>query len=141
MKKLIYLFSIAFIILQSCSTKDSNSSMNTDNSLLLRKWYRVSNTRQGRIYYNQPCSNGNRDYVQFSTSDIYNTFNITSTNNCNYFVEGPFKWIRNGDVITFSFNGVKTSTAIISELTATSLKFVETEEGSSVSALYIFSSY
>ena len=42
MKKLIYLLSVTFLLLQSCSSGDSNNSTNVDNTLLLGKWDLVS---------------------------------------------------------------------------------------------------
>ena len=79
MKKLIYLFGIAFLILQSCSTKDSNSATNSDNPLLLKKWYHFSETYQGRITYSSTCSNGNRDYIEFKSPTIFYSYYVTSS--------------------------------------------------------------
>jgi hypothetical protein len=42
MKKIFYVLSISFLILQSCSSGDSNNSTNFDNTLLLGKWDLVS---------------------------------------------------------------------------------------------------
>ncbi len=55
MKKLIYLLSVTFILLQSCSSDGSKNSENGDNTLLLRKWYLVSETSGGKTYiYAEP---------------------------------------------------------------------------------------
>jgi hypothetical protein len=42
MKKIIYLLSVTFLMLQSCSSGESNNSTNFDYSLLLGKWDLVS---------------------------------------------------------------------------------------------------
>ena len=127
MKKLIYIFCISFFILQSCSSGDNSSDSSNNNSLLLRKWYLVSQTFDGKIHYHTSCSNGNRDYMEFISSGVYNEYHYKGTSDCNYSLEGPYKWVKNGDVISFSHNGTNYFTATISELTATTLKFVYTD--------------
>ena len=42
MKKIIYLLSVTFLILQSCSSDSSKNSENINNTLLLGKWNLVS---------------------------------------------------------------------------------------------------
>lgn len=42
MKKLIYLLSVTFLMLQSCSSDSSKNSENVNNTLLLGKWNLVS---------------------------------------------------------------------------------------------------
>ena len=141
MKKLIYLFGIAFLILQSCSTKDSNSATNSDNPLLLKKWYHFSETYQGRITYSSTCSNGNRDYIEFKSPNIFYSYYVMSSTNCNYTSEGPFTWVKSGDVINFYHNGTVTHTATITELTATTLKFVDTDAVTHNSASEVYNSF
>ena len=137
MKK--YLLSVTFILLQSCSSGDSNSEQkNIDNSLLLRKWYVVSQTSQGKTYYHKPCTNGNRDYLEFSVPNIANFYHWNSTNDCSY-VKESFTWIKTGNVIKLNFYG-DISTLTISELSVTSLIYVETYSVGS-SSLNVFQSY
>jgi hypothetical protein len=142
MKRLICLMSILFLMLQSCSSGDNSSSDNSSNdinSLLLKKWYLVSQTSGGKTYYNTPCSNGNRFYIEFISPSIYNEYHYNSTSDCNYSVEGPYKWVKNGDNIDFSSNGTIYFTATISELTVTTLKMVVTDSGHS--SLCVYNSY
>jgi hypothetical protein len=85
MKKIIYLLSVTFLILQSCSTGNSNSSNNT---LLMRKWYDNS-------YH---CSNGNRDYYEFSAPNIFRHYITLSNLDCNYILPEYGTWTKNGEV-------------------------------------------
>lgn len=141
MKKLIYMLSISFLMLQSCSSGDNSSDSSNNNSLLLRKWYLVSQTFDGKTHYHTSCSNGNRDYIEFISSGIYNEYHYKGTNDCNYSIEGPYKWVKNGDVINFSHNGTNYFTGTISELTATTLKFVYTDAVTKNSSFYVYNSY
>jgi hypothetical protein len=64
MKKLIYLLGITLLILQSCSSGDSNSANNNNNvnTLLFRKWYLLSSTFEGKTHVHRVCpNNGHRD--------------------------------------------------------------------------------
>ncbi len=73
MKKLIYLLSVTFLILQSCSSGDSSSS-NVDNSQLVGKWevFQVGMYPKGTVItgnetlnnYNFPCPKF-KNYIQF----------------------------------------------------------------------------
>lgn len=138
MKKLIYL-SIIFLALLSCSSGDDNSQNNVDNSLLLRKWYLVSETSQGNTYLHKACGNGNRDYFEFIAPNIANFYHWISTNNCNYTSE-PYTWTRNtSEVIKLNYGG-DISTLTILELTATSFIYVETQKDGT-SSKYVFSSF
>ena len=139
MKKLIYLFSIAFLILQSCSPDSSKNSENVDNTLLLRKWYSVSQTSGGKTYIHKACSNGNRDYFEFITPNIANFYHWNNTTDCSY-VKESFTWTRTGDIIKLNFGG-NISTLTISELSATRFIYVETPMDGSSSSKYVFSSY
>ena len=148
MKKLICLFSITFLILQSCSSDSSNNSNtnNNDSSLLTKRWYFVSETYQGTTHYPVVCTNnGHRDYVDFLTSNIanFNYVSSSSGNNCSdqYILE-KFNWIKNGNTITLKFFGtnVTSETLVITELTSTSLKFTATDATTNNSALRVYSS-
>lgn len=144
MKKNIYLLSISFLMLLSCSSGDNNSSDNSSNesnALLLRKWFLISQTFDGKTHYHTSCSNGNRDYIEFISSGVYNEYHYKGTSDCNYTLEGPYKWVKNGDVINFSHNGTNYFTATISELTATTLKFVYTDAVTKNSSFYVYNSY
>jgi hypothetical protein len=135
MKKTIYyLLSLLALIVQACSSSDNNS--NQDNSLLYRKWYAVSSTMDGTTYYPPVCvNNGHRDHLDILTSNVANFYYVDNSNgmNCsdNYAVES-FTFTRNGNTLNMTFGNGYTSTITISELTVTTLKFVETNsEGSS----------
>lgn len=116
MKKILYLLSISFLMLQSCSSgNDDNSS--DDNSLLLRNWY--DNSYQ--------CSNGNRDYYQFSAPNIFRHYVTPSSNDCNYILPEYGTWTRNGSTILLKYDqslGIWDATLTIEQLTATTFSFV-----------------
>ena len=138
MKKIFYLLSIIFIALSSCSS-DSSSS-NEDNSLLFRKWYAVSHTENGTTFYPPTCANGLRDYVEFISPNIANFYYIRSCSLYDGYAMEPYTFTKNGDVLNMTYtNGDDPSVITISELTATSLKFVETWDTGS--AYRVYSSY
>lgn len=124
MKKIIYIISITFILLQSCTTGNSNGNI-SDNSLLLKKWYLVSYSYKGNTYNQIPCSNGNRDYLEFINPNIANYYHVKSTNDCSYALEAN-TWTKNGNIIQLKYYG-NVSACTITELTATSLIYVETD--------------
>jgi hypothetical protein len=147
MKKIFYIFSITFIILQSCSSGDNSSETNNDNnSLLERRWYKVSETYQGITNYPVVCNNnGHRDYVDFLSSNIadFNYVASSTGNNCSdqYSLE-KFNWIKNGNTINLKFFGtnVTSETLVITELTSTTLKFTATNATTNNSAVRVYSS-
>ena len=116
MKKLFYLLSIVFLMLQSCSSGSSNNSSD-DNTLLMRKWY--VNTYQ--------CSNGNRDYYQFSAPNIFRHYVTPSSQDCNYILPEYGTWTRNGITIIIKYDqslGIADAILTIDELSATTFSFV-----------------
>ena len=116
MKKLIYLLSISFLMLQSCSSGGGDNSSN-DNTLLMRKWY--VNTYQ--------CSNGNRDYYQFSAPNIFRHYVTPSNLDCNYILPEYGTWTRNGMTIVIKYDqslGITDAILTIDELSATTFSFV-----------------
>lgn len=116
MKKLIYLLSIAFLMLQSCSSRGGDNSSD-DNTLLMRKWY--VNTYQ--------CSNGNRDYYQFSAPNIFRHYVTPSNLDCNYILPEYGTWTRNGSTIVLKYDqslGIMDAVLTIDELSATTFSFV-----------------
>ncbi len=147
MKKIIFLFSFTFLILQSCSSGDNNSdetTANEFNSLLFRRWYFVSRTTNGSTYYPTICANnGHRDHVDFIFPNIANFYYITSSSggNCsNEYALEPYTFTKNGNTLQMTYsNGFDPSTITISELTATTLKYVETWDTGS--ALIVYTSY
>lgn len=145
MKKILFLICTAFLFLQACSSSDSgndNSQNNTsDNSLLLRKWYLVSQTYNGEKSNGYRCSNGNRDYFEFKEPNTLNYYYVISSSNCNYTSEGPFNWTKKGNVISVYHNSNLVRTMAINELTATTFSFVNTEAGNGQSSLYVYNSY
>lgn len=139
--KFLSLLSILFIIFQSCSSGNSSDKLDNpdNNSLLLRKWYWVSQTRVGQqAYFLTSCSNGNKDYFEFSSPNIANFYHVTSSNDCNYILE-PYTWTKNGNIITLKIFG-DTEIATISELTATRLVYTLLESNGN-SSIYVFSSH
>lgn len=145
MKRFFYLLSITFLTLQSCSSGGSSDS-SINNSLLIRKWYFVSETYQGTTNYPVVCNNnGHRDYVDFLSSNVadFNYVASSSGNNCSdqYILE-KFNWIKNGNTITLKFYGtnVTSETLVITELTSTTLKFTATDATTNNSAVRIYSS-
>jgi hypothetical protein len=116
MKKIFYLFSITFIILQSCSSGSSDNSSD-DNTLLMRKWY--DNCCH--------CSNGNRDYYEFLAPNIFRHYVYPSSNDCNYILPEYGTWTRNGSTILLKYDqslGIWDATLTIEQLTATTFSFV-----------------
>lgn len=116
MKKLICLLSIIFLILQSCSSGGSDNSSD-DNTLLMRNWY--DNSYQ--------CSNGNRDYYQFSEPNIFRHYVTPTNTNCNYILPEYGTWTRNGATILLKYDqslGIWDATLTIEQLTATTFSFV-----------------
>ncbi len=115
MKNLFYLLSITFLLLQGCSSDSSKDSENIDNTLLLRKWY--DNSYQ--------CSNGNRDYYEFSAPNIFKHYVTPSNTNCNYILPETGTWTRNGITITIIYDQpIEKSILTIDQLTATTFSFV-----------------
>jgi hypothetical protein len=148
MKKTFLLLSIITLTLQSCSSgENSSETINDNSSLLVRRWYHVSSTYQGTTNYSIICSNnGHRDYVDFLSPNIAKFYYVESSigNNCSdQYVLEQMNWIKNGNTINLTFSGtnVLASTCVISELTATTLKFVETDATTNQSSLLVYSSY
>jgi hypothetical protein len=146
MKKLLRFILMTLLILQSCSGDNRSETNNDDTSLLIRRWYFVSSTSQGKTNYAETCpNNGNRDYLDFLSSNTANFYYIKSkTNNIcsDEFALESYRWTKSGKIIKLSFiNGVEVSSMVISELSATTLKFVETNSISGESALYEYKSY
>ena len=103
-------------MLQSCSSGSSNNSSD-DNTLLMRKWY--VNTYQ--------CSNGNRDYYQFSAPNIFRHYVTPSSQDCNYILPEYGTWTRNGITIIIKYDqslGIADAILTIDELSATTFSFV-----------------
>ena len=127
----------------SCSSSDSNSSANQDNSLLYRKWYFVSSTSNSTTYNGQTCTNnGHRDYLDFISPNTANFYYIQSgyANICSddYALE-PYTFTKKGNIINFTYASPSVYdpfTITISELTATSLTFVKTWDTGSELSVY-----
>lgn len=103
-------------MLQACSSGGSDNSSD-DNTLLLRNWY--DNSYQ--------CSNGNRDYYQFSAPNIFRHYVTPSSNDCNYILPEYGTWTRNGSTILLKYDqslGIWDATLTIEQLTATTFSFV-----------------
>ena len=103
-------------MLQSCSSGSSNNSSD-DNTLLMRKWY----------VNNYQCSNGNRDYHEFSAPNIYRHYVTPSNQNCNYILPEYGTWTRNGITIVIKYDGSLAGAEAkltIDQLTATTFSFV-----------------
>ena len=116
MKKVVFLLSITFLLLQSCSSGGSDNSSD-DNTLLKRKWY--VNTYQ--------CSNGNREHYEFSAPNIFRRYVPDSNLNCNYFLPEYGTWTRNGITIVLKYDqslGIADAILTIDELSATTFSFV-----------------
>ncbi len=146
MKKLIYLLSVTFLILQSCSSGDSNSANNNNNvnTLLFRKWHLLSSTFEGKTYVHKVCpNNGHRDYLEFKSPDIANYYYVASSSNniCSdeYALE-PYNYTKNNNLIVIKYKDIQVKKLEIIELTLTSLKYISTSNGGGT-ALYEYSSY
>lgn len=122
MKKIICLISITIFILQSCSSGGSDNST-SDNTLLMRKWY--DNTYK--------CSNGNRDYYEFSAPNIFRHYVTPSSQDCNYILPEYGTWTRNGITIVIKYDkslgGIGDATLTIDKLSATTFSFVSEDFG------------
>ena len=129
MKKLITLIlGIAFVY--GCSS-GSNDNSSVDNTLLMRKWY-VNNSR---------CSNGNRNYHEFSAPNIYRHYVYPSSNNCNYILPEYGTFTRNGNTIVLKYDpslGITDAILTIETLTASTFSFVAT---GAFGGHYVFTSY
>ena len=137
MKKIFYLLSVAFLLLQSCSSGDGSGSSN-NNSILLKKWYWVSQTRVGQQpNYLTPCSNGNIDYFEFISPNVANFYHVAGSTDCSYILE-PYTWTINGNVLTLKIFG-STEIATISELTATRMVYTLVEDNGA-SSVWVFRS-
>jgi hypothetical protein len=115
MKKITFIITITFLLLQSCSSGSSNSSSN--NTLLMRKWY--INSYQ--------CSNGNRDYYEFSSPNIFKHYVTPSNLDCNYILPEYGTWTKNDVTIVLKYDqslGIADAILTIDELTATTFSFV-----------------
>jgi hypothetical protein len=127
MKKIILMLSFTLIALSSCSSDSNNSS--DDNTLLMRKWY--DNSYQ--------CSNGNRDYYQFSAPNIFRHYVYNSSNDCNYFLAEYGTWTRSGITIVIKYDqslAIGDDILTIDELSATTFSFVWEDGGYSVLSSY-----
>lgn len=137
MRYSLFISSLSFLLLFSCSSGDDNDNSNEeDNALLLRKWYLVSSTFNGQTFTHEGCSNGNKDYIEFSEPNNFESYVYESSDNCNYILEASGSWSREGVLLTIDYDQpYPTSVDTIDELTATTFSFV-TENG----AYYIYSS-
>lgn len=144
MKKIIYILSITFLVLQSCSSGSLDNNNSNENDLLYRKWYFVSRTYNNNTTTYHPCNNGHRDYVEFSSPNSANFYYVASSsgNECSddYALE-PFTFTKNGNTLKMSYGGIiNYSTISISELSVTDLKYVETDSDG-FSVYYVYKSY
>lgn len=147
MKKIIYLLTITFLLIQSCSSSENSSETNNDNtSLLIKRWYFVSETYQGQTHYPIVCNNRHRDYVDFLSSNVadFNYVASSSGTNCSdQYVLEKYNWIKNGNTISlkvYGTNVTSSETLTITELTATSLKFTATDAITHNSAIRVYTS-
>jgi hypothetical protein len=128
MKKIVLMLSFTLIALSSCSSDSNNSS--DDNTLLMRKWYDNSN----------PCSNGNREYYEFSAPNIYKHYVPGFfANDCSYFLAEYGTWSRNGITIVIKYDqslAIGDDILTIDELSATTFSFVWDGGGYSVLSSY-----
>lgn len=145
MKKISFSLLLALLSLQSCSGDNRSEANNDDTSLLIRRWYYVSSTYQGRTSYAKVCTNnGHRDYVDFLSPNTANFYYIASASNnicSDQYVLEPYKWVKSGNTVNLTYNGVNVSSLVISELSATTLKYVETDAVTHESSLVEYRSY
>jgi hypothetical protein len=130
MKKTFLLLSITLLMLQSCSSGGGDNSSD-DNTLLMRKWY--VNTYQ--------CSNGNRDYYEFSAPNIFKHYVTPTESNCNYILPEYGTWTRNGSTIVLKYDqslGIMDAVLTIDELSATTFSFVA---DGALGGYYVLTSY
>ena len=132
MKKVVYLISITFFILQACSSNDSSSSTvindNLTNTLLVGKW----EIFQGSVYPagtvvkgNEPLTNFNfacplyKDYIQFGSQGTvkFATYNSSCSEEPNITT-----YTKTDFLINFYKNSVYDGSWEIISLTNTNLK-------------------
>ena len=136
---LLLIFSTVLLI--NCGgDSDDNSDNSIDNSLLLRKWYMVSQTYQGQTNYHKACGNGNRDYIEFLSPNVLNAYYWHSSSDCSYVLE-RHNWSKKDNDIKITTNNTLIETYSISELTVTTLSFVVTGASNGESAFYVYSSF
>jgi hypothetical protein len=109
MKNLLFIFSLCFLMLFSCSSgNDDNVSLEDENSLLMRAWYLVGvEDENGNSLDIIECeNNGHRDYVEFISPNIANFYYVSSSsgNNCSdeYVIE-PYTFIKNENEISLYY--------------------------------------
>jgi len=125
MKKQLFILSLSFLMLLSCSSGDNEQSSN--NELLMKTWYLVwyESESNGSIRYPVCNNNGNRDYIEFTSPNIANFYHVSSSsgNICSdEYVFEPHTFTKNGNEISLYFNGNLDKTWTITELTETTLK-------------------
>lgn len=133
MKNLLFILSFSLITLFSCSSKDDNIN---DNRVLLKKWYLYSSTFEGVDYPHDGCSNGNRDYIEFSEPNIVEFYHYLGSSNCDYTLDASGTWDRNGNTIVIRYSPTWSEDLTIVELNNTIFNYT-TENG----ANYSYKSY
>ena len=123
MKK-IFTLGLGILMLASCSSDDSGSSI--DNSKLTdKKWYSVSATVLGQTFpVENDYPNCERDYIMFKTGGVFET--SYHTEDCQEFTENG-AWVLDGKTITTNEDGDITN-AVIKKLTNTQLEVTTQED-------------
>ena len=116
MKNKILSLGAAALLLASCSSDDSGSSI--DQSLLLKKWYQVSYTVNGQTYPYEDHEECGKDYIEFKTGNIFRSVDVFE---CEENVDGQGTYSVSGNQITLH-NGSQNNTATVLELTAQTFK-------------------
>tara|TARA_R110001606_G_scaffold396671_2_gene571263 strand:- start:918 stop:1349 length:432 start_codon:yes stop_codon:yes gene_type:complete len=143
MKKQLFILSLSFLVLLSCSSGNDDSTSTVDYSLLLRKWY---NLKDGSAI-EKKCGKPD-EYFVFSEPNIHQHFVIkNSYSGCNYSITDYGTWTRVGNTITITYDpslNMGLSIIEIEELSLTTFSFLATGALGAEDdrpAYYVLSSY
>ena len=114
MKK-IFTLGLGILMLASCSSDDSGSSI--DASKLTKKWYYSTTKVLGQTFPYEDHEECGKDYIQFIDGGVFKDVDVWD---CEEY-EDVANWTLDGKKITLTFFGQST-TATIQKLTDTSLQ-------------------
>lgn len=142
MKNLLFVFSISFLLMFSCSSNsDNDNSTEDDNTLLMRIWYNLEDGSGIAEDCDKPS-----EYFEFSEPNIHEHV-VIGNNGCDYILTDYGTWTRDGNTIIITYNeslSIDPSIITIEELSLTTFSFLVTGglggEGNTPS-YYVLSSF
>jgi hypothetical protein len=141
LKNLLFIITVSFLTLFSCSSGSDDNKNTEDNSLLLRKWYNLEDISGLAQDCGKPA-----EYFEFSEPNIHEHV-VIGNDGCNYILTDYGTWTMDGNTIVITYNqslSIAPSIITIEELSLTTFSFLVTgglgAEGNTPS-YYVLSSY